>query len=423
MDDYLAQLKAAVQRKDSHGLSTLFDPAAASNSFYQLKHSLITGHSLRPTSYTNLARSFFPDFRPVADLVSSYLLYVRDVELQSLDPTAAATAYQLLEDCFKGADKVFAIPDSGWFVPTLRKFARALVDLALRAGRLSGDTNLTRAGEAATLFRRPMTIAASDRSTDTPSRRDALFFLANATFKVYFAMKNLRLCDTILNNTQNAAAMLETYNKADRVAFLYYRGRIWLHQRRLPLARQELSKALELCDQSNFHNCRQILLYLIVASLPLGIFPSEELLETFDLQEQFVDLLPALQLGDYVSVKAELDRWQEWHLQKGNYLILKEKLEVVCWRNLARRTLFVATSGIPLPADGSPPKISLHALLTTTRIAFEDLTLDLDDVECMIASLIEQGYIKGYMIHARRLVVFMKGPQVGFPPMSTVNAI
>lgn len=99
-----------------------------------------------------------------------------------------------------------------------------------------------------------------------------------------------------------------------------------------------------------------ILIYLIAASLPLGLFPSLPLLQEFDLDDQYSALLPALkvsppasctlrrslqgslQLGDYNTVLSEINRHMSWHLKKGNYLLLKEKLEVICWRNLARRT-------------------------------------------------------------------------------------
>lgn len=82
----------------------------------------------------------------------------------------------------------------------------------------------------------------SSRSQESPCKRDALFFLANATFKVYFALSNLRLCDTVINSTQSAAHHLDSYPKADRVAFAYYRGRIYLYQRRLAEVRTRLSR-------------------------------------------------------------------------------------------------------------------------------------------------------------------------------------
>lgn len=44
-------------------------------------------------------------------------------------------------------------------------------------------------------------------------------------------------------------------------------------------------------------SCRLILIYLIAASLPLGIFPSLPLLQEFDLDDQYQTLLPALKVG------------------------------------------------------------------------------------------------------------------------------
>lgn len=69
---------------------------------HSLTRALIQdGPTLRPTSYTNLTRSFFTDYRPFADFVASYLLFARDADLDSMDPSTALAAYQLLEDCFK----------------------------------------------------------------------------------------------------------------------------------------------------------------------------------------------------------------------------------------------------------------------------------------------------------------------------------
>lgn len=96
------------------------------------------------------------------------------------------------------------------------------------------------------------------RTGESPTKRDALFFLANSTFRVYFALSNLRLCDTVLNNTNNSNAVLDSFPKADRVAFLYYRGRIALYQRRLPQARNDLRKAFALCHAEGWRQGRYV---------------------------------------------------------------------------------------------------------------------------------------------------------------------
>lgn len=76
-------------------------------------------------------------------------------------------------------------------------------------------------------------------------------------------------------------------------------------------------------------------------------------------------------------------------MSKGNYSLLCERLQVVCWRNVIRRTLFVVTNSSPIPPSG-PPTLDLHCVVTTARLAFEDDTIDMDDVECICASLIDQ---------------------------------
>lgn len=44
------------------------------------------------------------------------------------------------------------------------------------------------------------------------------------------------------------------------------------------------------------------------------------------------------QQGDYRACRGHLEACQRWHLQKGIYLVLRDKLETICWRTLARRT-------------------------------------------------------------------------------------
>lgn len=227
---------------------------------------------------------------------------------------------------FRTADRLFATCENGIFVPTLRSLTSELIKTCLLHDRKNRDDKLTKAGEAARMLARPMGIAASDRSPPPPpsssnsssnsiipTKRSSLYFLANSTFRVYFALKNLRLCDTVLNNVQNSSTPLpiggggdagEEFGKGDLCEFLYYRGRIALYQRRLGVARKDLLKSFELChyddDDESFNrrkNARLILIYLITASIPIGYFPKIDLLQLFNLQEQFGrELLQPLQV-------------------------------------------------------------------------------------------------------------------------------
>ncbi|GAA5874257.1 hypothetical protein JCM16303_005791 [Sporobolomyces ruberrimus] len=444
IDEYLTRVHEAYTTSNSQLLASLLSPVPSSPGFIQLRQSLINSPQLRPTSYRDLTRTRFPQppLRPFSEYLSNHLVYVRDTPSAERTPEELERCYTLLEDLYKTADRLFATSENGLFVPTLRSLTTRLISVALAHGRASLDPKLTKAGEAARMLARPMGIAASDRSTITnndsvPGKKSALYFLANSTFLVYFALKNLRLCDTVLNNVNNSNVSLENdssgfgFGKSDKSRFWYYRGRINLYQRRLGLARIDLGKSLRECHVGSRKNARLIMIYLITASIPLGYFPRYDILRHFDLYDQFgPSLLEPLRKGNWSLVLEHLDQYQAFHLHYGNYLILREKLEVICWRNLARQTLLVSTNGQPLPTTG-PPTLSLSLLLKAARIAWRTTTiggsgaageeLDEDDIESVAVSLMDQGYLKAYIMHSKRLLVLQKGKHFGFPPLSSIG--
>ena len=223
---------------------------------------------------------------------------------------------------------------------------------------------------------------------------------------------------------------------------------------------------------AQFCSVRLILIYLITASMPLGTLPTPELLQMYELLPQYGPLLQPLKVcsckpvsymladwhmqdGNFKAVLKHLDAHRAWHLQKGTYLLLKEKLETICWRNLIRKTsvfrLNIAGSSTDVktirlwvankPVPERSPTLRLDVICKAAQFAFSDGSLDVDDIEAMCASLLEQvrpfdivdycdltvssivqGYLKAYIWHARRQIVFQKGPPYGFPKVSSVGA-
>ena len=62
----------------------------------------------------------------------------------------------------------------------------------------------------------------------------------------------------------------------------------------------------------------------------------------------------------------------------------------------------------------------LDQLLAAARMAWRDNSLQEDDVEAILASMIDQGFVKGYILHSKAMLVLQKGPHIGFPPIWTV---
>lgn len=179
-------------------------------------------------------------------------------------------------------------------------------------------------------------------------------------------------------------------------------------------------------------------MYLVTASLPLGVFPKPELLQEFELDGQYFPLIDALKVNLDAFSKT-ITRQQlltlgcagpslETSNSVSQRLIdgktgISEKAPTCCygrssrsfaggtWRgervcaarigahhrprlcadddDVSAHRLFVAHSGNPQPGT-APPTLPLKAFLATARLAFDDPSLDIDDVEAMCASLLDQ---------------------------------
>lgn len=63
---------------------------------------------------------------------------------------------------------------------------------------------------------------------------------------------------------------------------------------------------------------------------------------------------------------------------------------------------------------GKSTFIQLNLLFLPLRTEW-DTELDLDELEFLLANLIANGFIKGYISHEKRMLVLAKDP---FPPLS-----
>jgi hypothetical protein len=72
------------------------------------------------------------------------------------------------------------------------------------------------------------------------------------------------------------------------------------------------------------------------------------------------------------------------------------------------------------PVKTPPPTLKLAIFLILARKAWDDSTFTVDDVECVAASLIDQGYVKAYAIHNGGTIVFRRTPDFGFMKISSV---
>ena len=177
-------------------------------------------------------------------------------------------------------------------------------------------------------------------------------------------MNNHRMCKMVFDTLSKSSIEKETLGKGDRVTFEYYLGRYELHQLHFRKARDQLlwcfnnchikaqqqQRSLPLLSPSSpsflfsirlslTNLCRLILIYLITSSLPLGIFPSPNLLNQFSLTHIFNPIIQSIKQANFelLSWAFMNDNSREWLRYMGIWIVLQERLETLCWRVFIRK--------------------------------------------------------------------------------------
>ncbi|PHH70224.1 hypothetical protein CDD80_6159 [Ophiocordyceps camponoti-rufipedis] len=314
-------------------------------------------------------------------------------------------------------------------------------------------------------------------------KKVGVYRFANLVTKLLFACRRTNLASMIFRNISASSPPLHLYPASQRVTYLYYLGRYNLSTSHYLRASLCLEQAyLQTPPQLTSHRAN-ILSYLIPCNMLIGRFPSATLLsrpEAHSLRPLFLPLCQAIRSGNFLAFQAHLAANEASLFEKGLYLALSHRLRPLLWRSLARKT-FLLTYTPPrndlsrkaatldlshlhaaaiymqrrlqgwLPATShmarSRPPAHLNPLLvqavtktlhgpdsTTTLAAppverrlrpneglvWGDAAVTFNDVEMMVASLVQQELMHGFVAHGQGRFAIIgakaKGPVVaGWP--------
>ena len=171
-------------------------------------------------------------------------------------------------------------------------------------------------------------------------------------------------------------------------------------------AEEYLRYSFEHCNRDCRENKRLILIYLVPVKMLLGQMPLVALLKKYNLEE-FTGVMEAVKEGNLCKLNHALDENEKIFIKWGIFLIL-EKLKIITYRNLFKKVTLLMKSH----------QISVEAYTTALRLMKVE-GIDNDETACILANLIFQGRIKGYISHQHnKLVVSKQNP---FPPLSAVS--
>jgi nuclear mRNA export protein PCID2/THP1 len=271
---------------------------------------------------------------------------------------------------------------------------------------------------------------------------------------------------------------LALYPAAQRVTFLYYLGRFSFsigHHYLRAVACLEAAYLQTL--PSHVAHRTSILTYLIPANILLGRFPSQQLLarpEAQTLAPIFHPLCAAVRAGDFGLLQSHLAAHESWLFDRGLLLALTHRLRPLLWRALSRKTFMLtyvpptdansrkaATLDLadlhtvavyiqrrlegwtPGPSSSSssafpsmltngnnnpssevttltPPPNGPQKLRPNEGVIWGNAMVTPADVEMMVATLIQQGLMHGFIAHGHARFAIIgakaKGPVLaGWP--------
>ncbi|CAD6188260.1 unnamed protein product [Caenorhabditis auriculariae] len=304
--------------------------------------------------------------------------------------------------------------EENWFMPIFYQLCTDLRILSKEAEDVSSQND---DGEAMTSFYEQAAnclmecyrACVSDVRTEIhSSKKVAMLNLTNQLFRIYFKINKLNLLKPLIRAIENCGPLYQEFSMADKVTYNYYLGRKAMFDADLPLAEKSLNYAFRNCPRDCMSNKRRVLIYLIPVKMFLGHMPTHRLLHDYKLDE-FEEVVEAVKDGNLGRLDRALEQHEKFFIKSGIFLML-EKLRSITFRTLFKKVCSLLGGSIFL----------LEVFLCALSFAQVN-DVDVCELECIMANLIAEKKIKGYISHQHGKLVISK-KQEAFPALSSISA-
>jgi nuclear mRNA export protein PCID2/THP1 len=187
-----------------------------------------------------------------------------------------------------------------------------------------------------------------DSSANSSDKRAGIYLTANATLKLLFQSRKIRNAQQMFLSIDAQSPPLSYYPAAQRVTYLYYLGRYHFANSHFIRASEALGAAYQQCHKGAKKHRSLILTHLIASNMCLGNVPSQKLLirpEGMEAGKKFIPLIRTIKSGDI----GEFDRLlslssttSAWFLSRRILLQLRNRCEVLVWRSLIRKCFIIS---------------------------------------------------------------------------------
>lgn len=246
--------------------------------------------------------------------------------------------------------------------------------------------------------------AADNRTEERDTKRIGMLHLVNQMFKAYFRMNKLHLCKPLIRAI-DSLSFKDSFPLAQQVTYKYFVGRKAMYDSDYKTSEECLSFAFKHCPRKCWKNIYLVLIYLVPVKMLLGHMPRKQTMEKFNVP-QFYELACALKQGNIRAFDATMQKYESFFINTGIYIIV-EKLKIIAYRCLFKKVYLLLETH----------QIDLQKFLDALIFAGED-DMTIDETHCLVANLIADGKIKGYISYQHNKLVVSKTTSP-FPPLSS----
>ncbi|KAF4635883.1 hypothetical protein G7Y89_g2201 [Cudoniella acicularis] len=411
--------------------------------------------------------------------MKEYLEFWRDVNFDDLLEThsqLSALVNACITALSNSTYGVVMLPTTIQLSANLAKLAMMLdkrPDLMRRLRKVAdeGENRKTLVEGTAESIQRAFTMCLTERTANKnkpEGKKAGIYSFANMVLKLLFQCRKTRLANQLFTNISQHSPPLALYPASQRVTYLYYLGRFLFANNHFYRAQLCLQSAYDQCHAKCINQRRNILIYLIAANMILGRFPSRAFMsrrESAGILEKFAPISKAIRRGDIVAFKKALGPEsgnEQWFFRKGILLPLLSRCEVLVWRSLCRQ-VFLLTYQFPSePSSRKAPTLDIQDLIAAVQfsqkvlegwqkpvdpaagrthinsmfmktpdllppqqgpkklsaeqgIIFGNKMPNLLEMEAIVASLVQQGLLHGFISHTQGKFAIIGAKQRGGP--------
>lgn len=248
------------------------------------------------------------------------------------------------------------------------------------------------------------------------SKRIDIYFFLSCLMKIYFKLNNIELAKSIEKALKGSRFELPKLNqslidKNSAITYLYYSALLSLDDLDFTASHSKLYQALSLMSYADkTSNVTAQMQKILILLLPLELYlhnrlPKPQVWKKFPLLNYIYNqtLFAAIKSGNLFQYREYLEKFQPFLLKK-KLALLFENLGDVCYINLIKKTVKCHNQFLEKENNYIIPFLAFE-------IAFNYSShqqIEFSQIECILANLIANGKIKGYLSHGNKCIVLSK---------------